>query len=102
MNNCSQGPQADLTRAAAERYLESWNQDGMAWDAWMEEVRLAKVAFAALIGASPKDIAVFSSVSEATSAVASTLDFSGRKRNVVALRDLEQRLRLDRRLEMDV
>ena len=25
MNNCSQAPQTDLTRAAAERYLESWN-----------------------------------------------------------------------------
>ena len=83
MNACSQGPQTDLTRTAAERYLESWNRTGMDWDAWMEEVRLAKGAFAALIGASPFDIAVFSSVSEATSAVASALDFSGRKRRVV-------------------
>ena len=83
LNNCSQGPQTDLTRAAADRYLESWNRAGMDWDAWMEEVRLAKVAFAALIGAAPDEIAVFSSVSEATSAVASALDFSGRKRRVV-------------------
>jgi selenocysteine lyase/cysteine desulfurase len=83
LNNCSQGPQTDLTRAAAERYLESWNRSGMDWDAWMEEVRLAKVAFANLIGALPDDIAVFSSVSEATSAVASALDFTGRRRRVV-------------------
>jgi len=83
LNNCSQGPQTDLTRAAAERYLESWNGRGMDWDAWMEEVRLSKVAFAALIGALPEEIAVFSSVSEATSAVASALDFSGRKRRVI-------------------
>ena len=83
MNNCSQGPQTDLTRAAADRYLESWNRTGMDWDAWMEEVRLAKESFAALIGATTKDIAVFSSVSEATSAVASALDFTGRKRRVV-------------------
>jgi selenocysteine lyase/cysteine desulfurase len=83
LNNCSQGPQTDITRAAAERYLESWNRTGMDWDAWMEEVRLAKAAFAALIGATPADIAVFSSVSEATSAVASALDFTGPKRRVV-------------------
>ena len=83
LNNCSQGPQTDLTRAAAERYLESWNRTGMDWDAWMEEVGLAKVAFAALIGASPDEIAVFSSVSHATSAVASALDFAGRRRRVV-------------------
>ncbi|HWP72234.1 MAG TPA: aminotransferase class V-fold PLP-dependent enzyme [Gemmatimonadaceae bacterium] len=82
-NNCSQGPQTDATRAAAEQYLESWNRTGMDWEAWIEEVRLAKVAFAALIGASPEDIAVFSSVSEAMSAVASALDFSGKRRRVV-------------------
>ena len=84
LNNCSQGPQTDLTRAAADRYLESWNRTGMDWDTWMEEVRLAKASFAALIGADTKDIAVFSSVSEATSAVASALDFTGRRNRVVA------------------
>lgn len=84
MNNCSQGPQTADTRAAAERYLDSWNRTGMDWEAWIEEVQLAKASFAALIGAAPDDIAVFSSVSEAVSAVASALDFSGSRRRVVA------------------
>jgi len=83
MNNCSQAPQTDATRAAADRYLDSWNTKGMDWDAWMEEVQLAKRAFASLVNASSDEIAVFSSVSEATSAVASALDFSGPSRNVV-------------------
>jgi selenocysteine lyase/cysteine desulfurase len=55
----------------------------MDWDAWMEEVGQAKAAFATLIGARPADIAVFSSVSEATSAVASALEFSGKRSKVV-------------------
>jgi selenocysteine lyase/cysteine desulfurase len=55
----------------------------MDWEAWMTEVALAKREFAALINASAEDIAVFSSVSEATSAVASALDFSGPRRRVV-------------------
>ncbi len=85
MNNCSQAPQTDATRAAAERYLESWNHIGMDWDAWMSEVALAKIEFARLIGASAHDIAVFSSVSEATSAVASAIDFGrGRAKIVVS------------------
>ena len=71
MNHCSQAPLTDLTRAAAERFLDSWNQRGMDWDAWMEEVGLAKLEFARLINADPEEIAVFSSVSEAASAVAS-------------------------------
>src|ERR1041385_1018328 len=84
MNACSQAPQTDLTRAAAERYLESWNTRGMDWDGWVDEVHLAKIEFARLINASPNDIAAFSSVSEATSAVASALDFGGHWRTVVA------------------
>jgi len=83
MNNCSQAPQTDVTRAAAERYLDSWNGSGMDWDAWMSEVALAKAEFARLVGATPDDIAVFSSVSEAASAVASALPLQGRRTNIV-------------------
>lgn len=83
MNNCSQAPQTEWTRAAADRYLASWNESGMDWDAWVAEVQLAKEEFARLINASADEIAVFSSVSEATSAVASALDFTGRRRGVV-------------------
>jgi selenocysteine lyase/cysteine desulfurase len=83
MNNCSQAPQTDATRAAAERYLASWNDSGMDWDAWVGEVQLAKAEFARLINASVDEIAVFSSVSEATSAVASAIDFTARRRTVV-------------------
>jgi selenocysteine lyase/cysteine desulfurase len=83
MNNCSQAPQTDDTRAAASCYLDSWNASGMDWDEWMGEVARAKGEFATLIGASAADIAVFSSVSEATSAVASALDFGGRRSTLV-------------------
>jgi selenocysteine lyase/cysteine desulfurase len=83
MNNCSQAPQTDATRAAAERYLDSWNRSGMDWDAWMAEVALAKNAFAKLIGAASSDVAVFGSVSAAASAVASALDLDGDRRRIV-------------------
>jgi len=84
MNNCSQAPQTTVTREAAESYLESWNSDGMDWDAWVGEAQLAKQEFARLINASPDEIALVSCVSEAASAVASALDFaSGRDRVVV-------------------
>jgi selenocysteine lyase/cysteine desulfurase len=83
MNNCSQAPQTDLTRAAAERYLESWNSDGMDWDAWVGEAQLAKQEFARLINASVDEIAMFSCVSEAASAVASSMAFAGGRNKVV-------------------
>ncbi len=83
LNNCSQAPQLDVTREAAEAYLDSWNRAGMDWDAWMAETYRAKVEFARLINASPDDVAVSSSVSEATASLASSLDLSGERRRVV-------------------
>lgn len=83
MNACSQGPQLDVTRQAADAYLDSWNEAGMDWDAWMDETYQAKAEFARLINASADEIAVFSSVSAATAGLAGALDFSGSRRTVV-------------------
>jgi selenocysteine lyase/cysteine desulfurase len=55
----------------------------MDWDGWMTEVALAKREFARLINATEDEIAVFSSVSEATSAIASAIDFAGPRRRLV-------------------
>ena len=84
MNNCSQAPQSDATRAAADAYLESWARDGMDWDAWVAEVERARQSFARLINASVDEVAVTSSVSQGTSALASALRFDGDRRRVIA------------------
>jgi selenocysteine lyase/cysteine desulfurase len=84
MNHCSHAPQLDTTRAAAEAYLDSWNRQGMDWEAWVAEVESARAGFARLIGAAPDDVAVCASVSHATALVASALEFAGRRRKVVA------------------
>jgi selenocysteine lyase/cysteine desulfurase len=84
MNNCSQAPQTDATRAAADAYLESWGRDGMDWDAWVAEVERARQSFARLINADVDEVAVTSSVSQAASAFASALSFDGARRRVLA------------------
>jgi len=84
LNNCSQAPQSDDTRRAALAYLDSWNTVGMDWDAWMAEVERTRGAFASLIGAAPDEIAVSSSVSEATSSLATALEPHGRRHRIVA------------------
>lgn len=91
MNHCSQAPQTEATRAAALRYLDSWDADGMDWDGWITEVEAARSSFARLIGADPDDVAVFSSVSHATAAVASCVDLlsKGSGRRIVALTEAE-------------
>lgn len=83
LNNCSQAPQTERTRAAALEYLDSWNRAGMDWEAWIAEVEHAKAEFATLIGAYPSEIAVSTSVSAITSSVASALDYTGGRRKIV-------------------
>ncbi|HJU64217.1 MAG TPA: aminotransferase class V-fold PLP-dependent enzyme [Gemmatimonadaceae bacterium] len=88
MNNCSQGPQTDATRAAAEAFLASWDRMGMDWDAWITEVEGARAEFARLVGATPDEVAICGSVSEATSVIASALDF-GAGRDAIVVTEAE-------------
>ncbi|MEO7966493.1 MAG: aminotransferase class V-fold PLP-dependent enzyme, partial [Gemmatimonadaceae bacterium] len=84
LNNCSQAPLSDVTREAAERFLTSWNTRGMDWDGWMEEIELGRRAFASFINAAPEEVAVVSSVSHATSVVATAIRFDSGRDVVVA------------------
>ena len=83
MNNCSQAPQSLVTRAAADEYLSSWARDGMDWDTWMARTDEARAEFAAFVGADPADVSIATSVSQATSSVASSLDWQGDRRRIV-------------------
>ena len=84
LNNCSQAPLTSVTRAAAGRFMESWGSRGMDWDAWITEVEVCRGTFAAMINASPNEVGVVSSVSHATSAVATALRFDTGRDVIVA------------------
>jgi selenocysteine lyase/cysteine desulfurase len=83
MNGCSQAPQSDVTREAAESYLDSWLRDGMDWDRWIAEVEAARGEFAALVCADARDVAVATSVSQATASLATGLDYTGTRHRVL-------------------
>lgn len=83
VGNCSQSAQARRVRNAIDRYLDNWLTVGMDWDSWVQEVNLAKHEFAKLINADPSEIAVSSCVSESVSSIASSLDYSGKRKKIV-------------------
>ncbi len=70
-------------RAAVNRYMDNWLTKGMDWDYWMEEIGRAKAEFAKLVGASPDEIFICSSVSDAVASVLSSLDYSGSRKRIV-------------------
>lgn len=71
--NCSQAPQSIDTMSAVQRYWQSLEQNGMAWDYWMAEVDRARASFAQMIGADTEEIAVVGSLSDAVSSIASAM-----------------------------
>lgn len=76
----------DVHRAVLD-YLDTWQTRGMDWDAWMAACEEARAAFARVIGASPDEVAITSSVSHAVSALAVSLPRSGRRRVVTTTMD---------------
>lgn len=81
--NCSQSPQSLRVRSAIEGYLDNWNEVGMNWEEWIEAVDVSKAEFAKIINAHTSEIAMHTSVSQATYSIASSLDYSGRRNKVV-------------------
>jgi selenocysteine lyase/cysteine desulfurase len=82
--NCSQSPQSLRVREAIGQYLTSWNEEGMIWEDWLQAADESKAEFARLINAEPSETAMLTSLSQVTSAVASSLDYSGKRKKVVA------------------
>ena len=78
VNSCSQGALSDVVRAAYEEYLDGWDENGAEWEHWVERSEAARAAFAALLGASPDDVAIQTSVSAAVSGARQRAPVQGR------------------------
>jgi selenocysteine lyase/cysteine desulfurase len=82
-NSCSQGALSNRVRAAAESWLEGWDENGAEWEYWVERNEAARAAFAELVHAKTDDVAVTTSVSQGVSALVSALDLSGERNRIV-------------------
>ncbi|MSO95634.1 MAG: aminotransferase class V-fold PLP-dependent enzyme [Thermoleophilia bacterium] len=84
LNACSQGALSHRVRAAYLEYLAGWDANGAEWEHWVERAETARSAFARLLGATPAEIAVTTSVTQGVSGVVSALDLRARPRIVVS------------------
>jgi len=88
-NTCSLGALSTRVEAAVRQFTALWGASGAAawYGPWSGEIEHLREEFAALIGAWPDEIAIFSSVTTALTAVASAYDYRERPRVVIS--DLE-------------
>ncbi|WP_200595314.1 aminotransferase class V-fold PLP-dependent enzyme [Noviherbaspirillum pedocola] len=84
LNSCSCGALAQPVIDAVQHYLQLWKcHGGRAWYAdggWLEALDSARAHIAALLGASPHEIALAPNVSTALAALASCMDYAARPR----------------------
>lgn len=70
-------------RAAIEAYVETRMTVGSDWDHWVEKLELARGLLAQLVGCSPDEMSVSSSVSDSVNSLASALEFDGSRNGIV-------------------
>lgn len=83
VNSCSQGALSTDVEDAVHEWMHSWHESGSPWELWVEQVEILRSAFASSIGAHREEIAVTPSASAGINAIASALDFSGPRSDVV-------------------
>jgi selenocysteine lyase/cysteine desulfurase len=88
LNSGSYCALANDVKASIEAYMEDRLAVGANWDVWIAKNEAVRALTAQLLGAAPDEIAVTASVSAGLNALASALDFTG-KRNKVVISDFE-------------
>ena len=83
VSSCSQGALSTEVEEALQEFIASWHEYGTPWDRWVARYEEARAAFASFIGAKPDEVAITSCASDAINAVASALDFRGRRKVVM-------------------
>src|SRR5579862_6759101 len=83
LNSALAGPPPLSVTNAMRKSIENWSKFGLLWNDSMDDIVEIKKGFAELIGAHATEIAIVPSVSAGLIAIASSLDLSGGKKNVV-------------------
>lgn len=83
-------PVSRRSRAAVNRFLDAWETKASAERLWFEdiipEMRAAEHAYATLIGADDREVALSPSVTTALASFGSSVDFSGSRNEIVLSR----------------
>ncbi len=83
LNSGSYCALADTVRDAFNSYMDDRLSVGANWDVWVTKNEAVRAAMAGVLNVTPDEIAVTASASAGINALASALDFTGPRKNVV-------------------
>jgi kynureninase len=86
LNSCSLGPLSRQSRAALEDFANDWEEFGAPawWLKWMPKIDEVSRLFAELVRATREEVTIHHSISSALSSISNSIDYSRRRRVVVA------------------
>lgn len=88
INSCSYGALSNHVRAAFSSYLDARETQGSPWPMFVEKLEQARAQFAAQINASPDEVAITTSASQAIGALATGIRLD-RGRDEILITDFE-------------
>ncbi|MFD1037371.1 aminotransferase class V-fold PLP-dependent enzyme [Virgibacillus byunsanensis] len=84
LSSCSQSAMHLDVKDSINKYMSSWEENGMDWGGWMQACENARLEFAKMINADRSEIAIVSSVSHGVSSIATSLTDQKRKKVLIA------------------
>lgn len=83
LSSGSHGLLSTTAHQAMQDYLHDWREKGADWGNWIERYEAVRTSISRLLCCDPNEIAMEPSVSAGINAVASALDYSGKRNKVV-------------------
>ena len=83
INSCSHGALANSVKAAFGTYISTLEEKGSAWNDWVTQQEILRKLIAQFLSAKSEEIAVTTSASAGMNALATALNFSGKRKKII-------------------
>ena len=84
VNSCSHGALANSVKAAFGTYISTLEEKGSAWNDWVTQQEILRKLIAQFLSAKSEEIAITTSASAGVNALATALNFSGKRNKIIA------------------
>jgi selenocysteine lyase/cysteine desulfurase len=83
LNSCSYAVLSNAVERAFLEYLQSRQSNGSDWERWVGRLETLRGHLGTLLDCAPADVSISTSLSESVNALASSLDFAGKRKAIV-------------------
>lgn len=83
VNSCSHGALANSVKESLSTYIGTLEAKGSAWQDWVTQQEIVRSLMAKFLSATPEEIAITTSASAGINALATALDFSGKRNKII-------------------